>query len=275
MEENKGWEIDIKFPLQGRQKKPRQVGLTMVLDKGLGLTRTEDILNLADDYIDFYKLSFGTSALYKPELLKEKIELVTAYGIDIYPGGTYLEVAIKQDKLAEYLQRAKELGFSAIEVSDGTISLSSDLRSQTIKKAVKQGFKVLSEIGKKDKRVEFEIPKMLKQLKQDLDDGAYKVIVEARESGKGISIYDEQGKLEKRKLEQLLLGVDNKDDVIWEAPLKSQQVELINTLGPNVNLGNIAPTEILALESLRVGLRGDTFRTALLQEDNWDTFSQV
>ncbi|SDC61517.1 MULTISPECIES: phosphosulfolactate synthase [unclassified Candidatus Frackibacter] len=262
-----GWEVDINFPLQGRKLKPRDIGLTMMLDKGLGLRQTEDLLELAADYIDFHKLSFGTSALYQPEILQKKIELVTSYGIDIYPGGTYLEIAVTQGKLEQYLTRAKELGFTAVEVSDGTIELTSNLRSAIIRQAAEYDFKVLSEVGKKDKNKKFRLSKIVKKLKQDIDDGAYKVIIEARESGKGISIYDEEGDIDEFKMEQLLLGAYDQGDIIWEAPLKKQQVMFINTLGPNVNLGNISPDEILALESLRVGVRGDTFKTALLQED--------
>jgi phosphosulfolactate synthase len=265
--EENAWGVDIDFPLQGRKSKPRDIGLTMMLDKGLGLNQTEDLLDMAADYIDFHKLSFGTSALYSPKNLHQKIELVTSYGVDIYPGGTYLEIAVTQGKLDLYLDRAKELGFTAIEVSDGTIELTSGQRSAIIKKAVKRDFKVLSEIGKKDPNKKFKLSKMINQLKRDIDDGAYKVIVEARESGKGISIYDSEGEIEEFKMEQLLLGAYDKNDIIWETPLKKQQVEFINTLGSNVNLGNIAPDEILALESLRVGVRGDTFKTALLQDN--------
>ncbi|SJZ88251.1 phosphosulfolactate synthase [Selenihalanaerobacter shriftii] len=265
---NNGWGVDIDFPLQGREAKPRDIGLTMILDKGLGLNQTKDLLEIAANYIDFHKLSFGTSALYRPKVLEEKIELIKSYGIDIYPGGTYLEVAVTQGKLDEYLNRAKELGFTAIEVSDGTIELTSSLRSAIIKKAVDLEFKVLSEIGKKDKKKQFKMSKMIKQLKQDIDDGAYKVIVEARESGKGISIYNSEGELDEFKMEQLLLGAYDGNDIMWETPLKKQQVKFINALGSNVNLGNIAPSDILALESLRVGVRGDTFKTSLSEEDS-------
>lgn len=263
-----GWGVDINFPLQGRKNKPRDKGLTMILDKGLGLSRTRDLLEIAADYIDFYKLSFGTSALYPPQILEQKIELVNSYGIDTYPGGTYLEVAVTQGALDKYLSQAEELGFTAIEVSDGTIELTSSQRSGIIKKAADQGFTVLSEIGKKDRDKKFRLSKMINQLKQDIDDGAYKVIVEARESGKGISIFDDEGEIDEFKMEQLLLGAYDKHDIIWEAPLKKQQVKFIKALGSNVNLGNISAADILALESLRVGLRGDTFKTALSQTDS-------
>ncbi|MCK8817423.1 phosphosulfolactate synthase [Natroniella sulfidigena] len=262
MKEN-GWGLDFEFPLIGREEKPRRNGLTMVLDKGLGMTELEDLLDLNADYIDFLKLSFGTSALYPQQILQEKIKLIKSYGIDVYPGGTFFEVAIIQNKKDDYLKRAQKLGFTAIEISDGTIDLSANLRSNLIHQANKLGFKVLTEIGKKDKQEKFKINKMVKQLKRDLADGAYKVIVEARESGTGVSIYDEQGEADEFKLKKLLLEAPSPTDIIWEAPLKKQQVFFISLLGNNVNLGNIKTEEILALESLRRGLRGDTFKTVV------------
>ncbi|MCK8827808.1 phosphosulfolactate synthase [Natroniella acetigena] len=258
-----GWGLDFEFPLLGREEKPRRNGLTMVLDKGLGLNEMKDLLDLNAEYIDFLKLSFGTSALYPQQILQEKIKLIKSYGIDIYPGGTFFEAAIIQNKKDEYLKQAKKLGFTAIEISDGTIDLSANLRSNLIHQANKLGFKVLTEIGKKDKREKFKINKMVKQLKRDLADGAYKVIVEARESGTGVSIYDEEGEADEFKLKKLLLEVPKPTDIIWEAPLKKQQVFFINLLGNNVNLGNIKSDEILALESLRTGLRGDTLKTVI------------
>ncbi|WP_408956034.1 phosphosulfolactate synthase [Natroniella sp. ANB-PHB2] len=262
MKEN-GWGLDFDFPLLGREDKPRRNGLTMVLDKGLGLSEMKDLLDLNANYIDFLKLSFGTSALYPQKILQEKIELIKSYEIDVYPGGTFFEVAIIQNKKDEYLKQAKQLGFTAIEISDGTIDLSVNLRSNLIQQANKLGFKVLTEIGKKDKGEKFKINKMVKQLKRDLADGAYKVIIEARESGTGVSIYDEEGKADEFKLKKLLLEAPKPTDIIWEAPLKKQQVFFINLLGNNVNLGNIKADEILALESLRTGLRGDTFKTVI------------
>ncbi|GAB6136911.1 phosphosulfolactate synthase [Halanaerobaculum tunisiense] len=273
--EEKGWGLDLEFPLVGREQKPRQHGLTMVLDKGLGLRASKDLLELATSYIDFWKLSFGTSALYPKESLQDKIDLITSQEIDIYPGGTFLEVAVNQNQVEEYLQKAKELGFTAIEVSDGTINLPTNLRSKIIKQARNLGFKVLSEIGKKDKSKSFKTDQMIKQLKQDLADGADKVIIEARESGTGVSIYDQHGQADEFKLKKLLLETPDHTDIIWETPLKKQQVYFINLLGNNVNLGNIAPEEILAVESLRNGLRGDTFRTTIEDTETENLFIEM
>lgn len=266
-----GWGLSFDFPLTGRNAKPRDVGLTMVLDKGLGLQATEELLDLAGEYIDFIKLSFGSSALYPAEYLRKKVQIISGRGIKIYPGGTFFEVALVQGKLEEYLQKARELGFNVIEISDGTIELSPAIRSRAIKQAKDMGFMVLTEIGKKDKSAPFPLAKMIQQGQMDLESGADKVIVEARESGKGVSIYNLEGEMDKFMVEQLITGM-GVENIIWEAPLKKQQVEFIKLFGPNVNLGNIAVTEVLALESLRVGLRGDTFKEALKEEQNTSYF---
>jgi phosphosulfolactate synthase len=261
-----GWEMDFNFPIEGRTPKPRDEGLTMVLDKGLGLQETTDLLEVGASYLDFLKLSFGTSALYTPELLHKKISLARSYGVDVLPGGTFFEVAYIQGKAELYLERAKALGFSAIEISDGTIELPAAARTKYIKHAVGLGFKVLTEVGKKDQRDSSPISLMREQIQQDVKDGAYKVIIEARESGIGVSIFDDQGNIDFFKMQQLLLAVADEAAIMWEAPLKKQQLAFIKMLGNNVNLGNIAPKDILALECLRVGLRGDTLRIALREQ---------
>lgn len=257
-----GWDLDLEFPLLNRNMKPRTAGLTMVLDKGLGLGETKDLLDVAGQYIDFIKLSFGTSALYSPEVLRQKIELVRAYEVDIYPGGTFLEVAILQGKLQMYLERARELGFTCIEVSDGTIELDADLRRQAIQRSTELGFKVLTEVGKKDSDEVFEAGEMVKLMNDDLANGAYWVIIEGRESGTA-GIYNAKGEASEDSMEVLLAGAPSPEVIIWEAPQKKQQVHLIKTLGNNVNLGNIPADEVLALEALRNGLRGDTFKEAM------------
>ncbi len=229
----------------------------MIIDKGLGLGAVSDLLSTAGDYIDFLKLGFGTSALYNQALLEEKISLTKSFGVDIYPGGTFLEIAILQNKLPEYIRMAKHLGFTAIEVSDGTINMSSEVRVRAISAAADLGLKVFTEVGKKSSTDKLPIRLYLKQIQQDLDHGACKVIVEGRESGKNAGFYDSEGKFIRDEMEALLGAVDC-GRLIWEAPLKDQQQELILRFGPNINLGNIPPFEALALEALRVGLRGDT-----------------
>lgn len=257
------WTEILDFPLPGRNSKPRDKGVTMVIDKGLGLTETKELLEMAADYIDFIKLGFGTSALYCNNILREKIKLVKSYGVDIYPGGTFLEVAVSQGKLDVYLQKSMELGYTFMEVSDGTIDMSPELRAECITKAQKCGFRVISEVGKKDSRDTVASTQIHKQIRADLDQGVYKVIVEGRESGKGVVIYDQEGFIKEQELEEMLKIIPDLNSILWEAPLKNQQQELIMRFGPNVNIGNVAAGDILAVEALRVGLRGDTLRAAL------------
>lgn len=255
------WQEFIQFPLGQRMLKPRQQGLTMIIDKGLGLVETKDLLHVCGQYIDFFKLGFGTAALYTPEVLEEKIHLVKSFAVDIYPGGTFLEVAILQEKLEEYLYMARSQGFTAIEVSDGTITMSDEVREKAIASAAEMGFKVLTEVGKKDRHC--SVHELFRQIRRDLQNGAYRVILEGRESGLNVGIYDERGKFIQEDFEELIAAVGDPRVLIWEAPLKDQQQELIVRFGPNVNLGNISPQEVLALEALRAGLRADTLKAAV------------
>ncbi|NLK00199.1 MAG: phosphosulfolactate synthase [Clostridia bacterium] len=235
----------------------------MVMDKGLGLSEINDLLDLASDYVDFIKLGFGTSALYPLPLLEKKIDIAASHGVGIYPGGTFLEVAILQGRLNKYLRTCRGLGFTAVEVSDGTMDLSAGDRADAIKKGVDMGFTVFSEVGKKDPRDIKEAESYYEQIHEDLVNGAFKVIIEGRESGKDVAIYDSRGEIEENYFSALKSSIEDLDSVLWEAPLKKQQQELIIRFGPNVNLGNIHPGDMLSLEALRVGFRGDTLRTCL------------
>jgi len=257
------WPELLSFPLAGRNGKPRTKGVTMVIDKGLGLAETRDLLHLSGRYIDFLKLGFGTSALYAQEVLEEKIKLVRDYRVDIYPGGTFLEIAILQNKLKSFLYLAKSLGFTAIEISDGTVRVSPDTRKNAINMARNLGFKVLTEVGKKDPKNSLSLECLINQIKLDLEHGSQWVIIEGRESGKEVGVYDKEGQFVKQALDTIISHHEFSEHLIWEAPLKHQQQDLILRLGPNVNLGNISPTEILSVEALRVGLRGDTLVSLL------------
>jgi phosphosulfolactate synthase len=261
-----GWELDFSFPLGGRNNKPRTSGITMIIDKGMGPRETRDLLEMSAEYIDFWKLGFGTSALYNPLFLKQKIEMINAYGIKVYPGGTFAEIAISQGKFALFLERAKELGFSAIEISDGTIHLAPEERSRAIQTARKMGFQVLAEVGKKDAGGAFNPEHAARQVNRDLEDGAFKVILEARESGKNVTIYTEQGHVKQEKLTKLLRQIPDPNKLIWEAPLTAQQIQFITMFGSNVNLGNIQGKDVISLESMRRGLRSDTFRLSLMEK---------
>lgn len=259
------WGNILAFPRPGRRYKPRRDGLTMVIDKGLGLTETRDLLELAADYIDSIKLTFGTSAFYPASILQEKTQLCRRYGVDIFPGGTFLEIALIQGALGRFLTRAQELGFNAIEVSDGTITMTPQTRLWVIEQALAAGFKVITEVGKKHPADQLPVEQMVAQVRADLDAGAAHVIVEGRESGVGVGIYGADGHVKQSDLEAILAAVPHPEQLIWEAPLKLQQQSLILRLGTNVNLGNIPPGDVLALEALRVGLRGDTLREQLRQ----------
>lgn len=251
------------LPVSGRAEKPRSTGHTMVLDKGLGISATRDLLELAGEYIDLIKLGFGTSAFYPEHLLRQKIHMIRSHGVDVCPGGTFLEAALLQGRLPEYLARAEDLGFTCVEISDGTITLDQTTRSACLQLVKAAGFRVTTEVGKKDTAEQTSMLAMSHQISLDLSEGADQVIVEARESGRGVGIFDAAGELQPDLLFGLLGGILQPERIIWEAPLKSQQVELIRRFGPNVNLGNISPAEVIALEALRSGLRGDTLQLAV------------
>lgn len=263
---SKAWEGIIKMPLQGRTMKPRSEGITMLIDKGMGLRRLQDLIRFAGDYIDVIKLTFGTSAFYDRDLIKMKNEAITSCNIDVMPGGTFLEVAVWQGVLDRYLDRAQELGFSTIEVSDGTIVMDRKTRQEAIKKSLDKGFRVITEVGKKDPKEALPVSLTHQLIKEDMKCGAFKVIIEAREAGKGVGIFDTEGKVREDEIDNILAGVKDPGCLIWEAPLKNQQQALILRLGINVNLGNIPLDDVLALEALRQGVRGDTLKKAYLEQ---------
>jgi phosphosulfolactate synthase len=255
--------------------KPRKQGLTMVIDRCHGLGATKDLLALTGDYIDQIKLSFGTSIFLDEDLLRRKIDLVCAHNIDIYPGGTLMEATLVQGVYPQYLRRAKELGFTAIEISDGTITMSRQIRDDAIKRALDVGLKVVTEVGKKDPALYPSPAEICDQIAGDRAAGADKVIIEARESGTGIGIYDEDGELRQDRMEAIVNGLgESRCDTIWEAPLKAQQIALILRCGPNVSLGNIRPQDVLGLETLRCGLRFETFRPLVLDPESEEAVNE-
>jgi phosphosulfolactate synthase len=241
--------------------KPRRKGVTMILDRCQGLAATIDLLEMVGDYVDHVKLSFGTSVLLSEAFIRRKNELIRDHRIDVYPGGTLAEVMLVQGVYPAYLKRAQALGFTAIEVSDGTISMSREVRRAAIKRALDAGFKVISEVGKKDASIDIPVSQLCEQICDDLALGVDKVIVEARESGAGIGIYDAGGSIRADKLAAMLAQLRGHEDaILWEAPRTGQQAQLIMHCGPNVSLGNVKPRDVLGLEALRCGLRYETFR---------------
>jgi len=248
----------FNFLTKNRIRNPDN-GITMMLDKGMGPNMVEDFLKLAGPYIDFAKLGWGTSAIYEREIIKHKTETYLSNDIIPYPGGTLFEIAYIKDKVDEFLVESDKLGFKAIEISDGTVNITPKERSRIIGEVKELGFKVLTEVGKKDPKQDhnFTAQDRVKLVKLDLEAGADKVIIEAREGGKDLGIYNVKGDV---KEDDIQIFIDNIDinNLIWEAPQKDQQTYLILKFGANVNLGNISPEEITALETMRRGLRGDT-----------------
>lgn len=269
MDKMKAWDGVIPSLIQNRARKPRRAGVTMVLDRCHGLSATEDLLELTGDYVDHIKLSFGTSVFLDDGLLRRKIEIIRDRDIDVYPGGTLFEAAVFQGVCAPYLQRATELGFTAVEISDGTLELPPQLRADAIRRALDLGLKVFTEVGKKDPARQLSPAQISERIMLDLELGAAQVIVEARESGTRVGIYDEQGRVVEERLDAILAGLDGVSQVIWEAPLKQQQEYFVVRFGPNVNLGNIRPNDVLALEALRCALRWETFHKLVEEPEPW------
>ncbi len=256
----RAWTQVIGRVLVGREQPPRKSGLTMVIDKGHGLAMTADLLEMSGDLIDHWKCTFGTSAFVPADVLRRKLLHLTARGILTYPGGTLLEVAIVYGNCRTFMQHAHMLGFSAVEISDGTIPLPLHRRRNLIRCAVDHGLTPITEVGKKDPQHQPGALELAEQALQDLEWGAQWVTVEARESGKGIGIYDDHGMVKTEAVAEISEHMGPLvNRLIWEAPLKNQQTYLIQQFGMNVNLGNIPTGEVLALEALRAGLRFETF----------------
>ena len=244
-----------------RSSAPRQNGLTMIIDTGLGLRATEDVLEVAGEFIDLWKFSFGTSVFLKPEMLRRKIALINRHRIMTCPGGTLFEAAILQHQCRVFMDCAAETGFTAVEISDGTIELPAQRRARVIACAREAGLVAVTEVGKKDPAAQPPLAELARQALKDLDDGAQWVIVEGRESGKGVGVYDAEGLVAGGAFDvfESVMG-PHVQRLIWEAPLKGQQAALVERFGVNVGLGNVAPHDVLALEALRAGLRFETLK---------------
>ena len=237
-----------------RTSKPRDTGFTMVMDKGLSIREAEDMINTCGEFVDIVKFGWGTS--YVTSNLKEKIEFYRSNGIPVYFGGTLFEAFIVRDQFEDYQKILDKYSLEYCEVSDGSITLDHDKKCQYINTLSKQ-VTVLSEVGSKD--AEKIIPPYLwiELMQKELDAGAWKVIGEARESG-NVGLFRSSGEVRSGLVQEILTKIPF-EKIIWEAPQKAQQVWFIKLLGANVNLGNISPREVIPLETIRLGLRGDTF----------------
>lgn len=237
-----------------RTKKPRTYGFTMVMDKGLSVREVENLIEVAGNYIDIVKLGWATS--YVTPNLKQKLDVYREAGIPTYFGGTLFEAFIIRNQFEDYRKILDKYQMTFAEVSDGSIDLNHEEKCEYIKTLAKQ-VTVLSEVGSKDVQKIIPPYKWIQLMQAELDAGAWKVIGEAREGG-NVGLFRSSGEVRSGLVEEILTKIPS-EKIIWEAPQREQQVWFIKLLGSNVNLGNIAPNEVIPLETLRLGLRSDTF----------------
>lgn len=244
--------------LPTRLTKPRKAGLTMVMDKGLSIGEVKNFLEVAAPHVDLVKLGFGT-AFVTPNL-REKLVVYKSHNIPVYFGGTLFEAFLIRNQFEDYIAMCKEFDVQYMEVSDGSIQIPHTEKCGYIEKLTKHGI-VLSEVGSKDATNIMPPYKWIELMRAELTAGASYVIAEAREAG-NVGIYRGSGEVREGLVQEILTQI-NQDRILWEAPQKSQQLYFLQLLGCNVNLGNIAPSEVIALEAMRIGLRGDTFHLYL------------
>ena len=244
-----------------RNNKPRSAGITMVMDKGLSVEEARNLISVAHPHIDIIKLGFGTA--YVTLNLREKIELYQAANIPIYFGGTLFEAYLIRNQFEDYVALCKDYGITHMEVSDGSIIIPHTEKCGYIEKLTKLGT-VLSEVGSKDATHIMPPYKWIQQMKAELEAGSTYVIAEAREAG-NVGVYRGTGEVREGLVQEILTQIPG-DKILWEAPQKGQQLYFLELVGCNVNLGNIAPSEVIPLETMRIGLRGDTFHLYLDKE---------
>ena len=237
-----------------RNPKPRDHGITMVMDKGLSINEVENFISVSGPHVDIVKLGFGTS--FVTPNLKEKLEVYRKHGMPIYFGGTLFEAFLIRNQFDDYVNVCKEFGVSYIEVSDGSITIPHAEKCGYIEKLAKE-FTVLSEVGSKDAAHIIPPYKWIELMRAELEAGSTYVIAEAREAG-NVGIYRGSGEVREGLVQEILTQIPE-GKIIWEAPQKAQQLYFLELIGCNVNLGNIAPGEVIPLEAMRIGLRGDTF----------------
>lgn len=251
----------MNFPLTQipeRTKQPRAHGITMVMDKGLSVEQARQMLSIGQPHIDMVKLGFGT-AFVTPNL-REKLDVYRSFNMPVYFGGTLFEAFLIRNQFDDYLNICKEYGVSYMEVSDGSINISHPDKCHYIQELSKHGV-VLSEVGSKDAAHIIPPYKWIELMRAELEAGSAYVIAEAREAG-NVGIYRGTGEVREGLVQEILTQIPA-EKIIWEAPQKAQQLYFLELIGCNVNLGNIAPAEVTALEAMRIGLRGDTFHLYL------------
>ena len=236
-----------------RSRKPRERGITHVIDRGLSIAQVDGLMETVGKYVDIVKLGWGTALVTAN--LKPKLERYAAHGVPVVLGGTLTEIAIKQGRVEGLVAWLRELGLRHVEISDGTIALEPETKAHLIR-TLAAHFTVLSEVGSKDTEFIMAPYVWVEQIERDLDAGAWKVIAEARESGTA-GIYRADGEVRTGLIDEIVHAIDA-DRIVFEAPQREQQVWLLKHLGNECNLGNIAPDDVLSLETLRLGLRSDT-----------------
>jgi phosphosulfolactate synthase len=244
-----------------RLQKPRSAGITMVMDKGLSVEEAKNFLSVSHPHVDIVKLGFGTS--FVTPNLRDKLEIYRSYDLPIYFGGTLFEAFLIRNQFEDYISVCKEFDVSFVEVSDGSIDIPHAEKCGYIEKLT-QHFTVLSEVGSKDAAHIIPPYKWIELMRAELSAGSSYVIAEAREAG-NVGIYRGSGEVREGLVQEILTQIPA-EKIIWEAPQKAQQLYFIELIGCNVNLGNIAPTEVIPLEAMRIGLRGDTFHLFLNKE---------
>jgi phosphosulfolactate synthase len=243
--------------LPQRSQKPRERGLTHVLDKGLSTAEAEGLIEVAGDAVDIVKLGWGTALVTGN--LEPKLARYAEHGIPVVLGGTLTEIALRDGRLDGLIAWLKELGLRHVEVSDGTIELESDRKCEIVRRLAGEGFLVLSEVGSKDDERIMAPYRWVEEIERELDAGAWKVIAEARESGTA-GIFRHDGEVRMGLIDEIAHAIDPAR-MVFEAPRKEQQVWFLRRFGHEVNLGNIAPADVLSLETLRLGLRSDTMES--------------
>ena len=237
-----------------RTQKPRVNGLTMVMDKGLSVRQVEDFLEVAGPHTDIVKLGWSTS--FVTPNLENKLKVYRDAQIPVYFGGTLFEAFIIRNQFDDYRKILDKYDMKFAEVSDGSINIPHDEKCEYIRKLSDQ-VTVISEVGSKDAAKIFAPYKWISLMKAEIEAGSWKVIAEARESG-NVGLYRDSGEVRQGLVDEILTQIPA-ESIIWEAPQKSQQVWFIKLIGTNINLGNIAPADVIPVETLRLGLRSDTF----------------
>jgi len=241
----------LKLP--ERSKKPREKGMTMVMDSGLSLQEVDGLIEIGGNHLDYVKLGWGTSLV--SQNIKEKIKKYQTENIKISYGGTLFELAYLQNKVQEFKSRIQDQGISLVEISDGSIELERQEKLDLISE-FSESFTVLSEVGSKDLDTIYAPSFWVESIRGELEAGAWKVIAEGRESGKA-GLYRDTSEVRTGLVDDIAKSIDA-DKILWEAPQKAQQVWFVKKFGTNVNLGNIAPSQLISVETIRLGLRGDT-----------------